>query len=201
MTRNKREREKACHREEKRKILVTCIASFLLVLLYCVVFGFSAQDSEESGSLSLFLSEKCVSFFRSLSGADWSSIKIAELAEYFEHPLRKLAHFAEYACMGILVYALWSQWLRRGRALYLLTVGWVFLSAALDELHQYFVPGRYASFADVLLDTLGGAFGMLFCLCVTALYRRRCRRKSLKSTGAFPDSASDKNARNVSGKM
>ena len=79
--------------------------------------------------------------------------------------------------MGILVYTLWSQWMKRGRKLNLLTVVWVFLSAAADEFHQYFVPGRYASFADVLLDTSGGAFGMLFCICVAALYRKARKRK------------------------
>lgn len=157
---------------------MTCLTSLLLVLLYSVIFAFSAQNSTESGSLSRLISEKCVGFLGALSGADWSGGRIAELAEYFEHLVRKLAHFAEYACMGVLVYTLWSQWLRQGRALYLLTAGWVFLSAASDEFHQYFVPGRYASFADVLLDTFGGVFGMLLCLCAAAQYRRHCRRKN-----------------------
>lgn len=34
--------------------------------------------------------------------------------------------------------------------------------AALDELHQYFVPGRYMSFDDFLLDFVGIAFACLF---------------------------------------
>lgn len=180
MISNKQKAGNACRGNLKSRIAVTCIASLLLGILYCLIFSFSAQNSEESGSLSRLISEKCVGFWGALSGADWSGARIAELAEYFEHPVRKLAHFAEYACMGVLVYSLWSQWLRRGRALYLLTVGWVFLSAALDEFHQYFVPGRYASFADVLLDTSGGAFGMLFCLCIGALYQKHRRKKHSK---------------------
>ena len=32
---------------------------------------------------------------------------------------------------------------------------------ALDELHQYFVPGRYASLLDVLLDGGGAVLGVL----------------------------------------
>ena len=79
--------------------------------------------------------------------------------------------------MGVLGYTMWCQWLCQGRRLRWLTVGWVFLSAAGDEFHQYFVPGRYASFADVLLDTCGGTFGMFFCVCVVALYRRHLARK------------------------
>ncbi|MCI9338282.1 MAG: VanZ family protein [Lachnospiraceae bacterium] len=159
-----------------RRIAVTGVAAALLLLLYSIIFRFSAQDGQESGSLSQFFSEKCVNILDSLSGANWTQGRRMELAAYFEHPIRKLAHFSEYACMGILVYTLWSQWMKPGRKRCLLTVAWVFLSAAGDEFHQYFVPGRYASIADVLLDTCGGAFGMLVCICISALYRRARER-------------------------
>ena len=157
-----------------RRCLVSGTAGILLAILYGIIFQFSAQDAGESGSLSQYVSERCVDFLNALSGAHWSEARMAGLAEYFEHPIRKLAHFFEYAWMGILVYTLWSQWMKRGRGLYLLTIVWVFVSAAGDEFHQYFVPGRYASFADVLLDTCGGAFGMLLCICAAGLWRR-CR--------------------------
>lgn len=160
-----------------RKSLFTGVILILLLMLYCMIFQFSAQDSEKSGSLSRMITEKLINFINSVSGAHWSDPKRAELAEYFEHPIRKMAHFAEYAYMGVLVYSLWSQWLRRGKFLVLLTTGWVFLSASADEFHQYFVPGRYASFADVLLDTCGGVCGMLFCICVAAICRRWRGRK------------------------
>ena len=100
-----------------------------------------------------------------------------ELTAYFEHPIRKLAHFSEYACMGILLFVLWGQWLKRGKALYLLIVIWVAVSAAADELHQLFVPERYASFADVFLDSCGGAFGMLFCILFGKLIVNHRKRK------------------------
>lgn len=160
-----------------RKIVVTGIAAVLLGALYYTIFQFSAQDSGVSGSLSRRISEGCVEFINSVAGLGWNDAALAGMAEYFEHPLRKLAHFSEYACMGILVYVLWSQWTSRGRRLRLLTAAWVFVSAAGDEFHQYFVPGRYASIADVLLDTCGGIFGMLLCICISALYQRRKKRK------------------------
>lgn len=168
-----------------QKLIVTGIAAAMLGILYSMIFSFSAQDSVQSGSLSRMISEKCVNFVNALSGASWSEAQMAGMAEYFEHPLRKMAHFSEYACMGILVYTLWSQWMRQGRRLYLLTVVWVFLSAAGDEFHQYFVPGRYASVADVLLDTCGGAAGMLFGICGLALWRRH-RKKRKRYRGEDP---------------
>lgn len=158
-----------------RRIFITAATVVLLGLLYSVIFGFSAQDAEESGSLSLHFSGKCAEILNSLSGGHWNEDKLYEVAEALEHPLRKLAHFTEYGCMGVLVYVLWSQWIRRGQGRYLLTAGWVFLSAAGDELHQYFVPGRYAGFGDVMLDTCGGVCGMLFCVLTAALYRK-CRK-------------------------
>ena len=149
-----------------KKFQITVPAAILLLALYVLIFGFSAQDGAQSGSLSQLISEKCVELMNSISGKHWSRLFMDNLAEYFEHPIRKLAHFSEYACMGFLVYLILSQWMDKCRKLYLLSVLWVFLSAAADEFHQYFVPGRYASFADVCLDTCGGVFGMLLCLAV-----------------------------------
>lgn len=161
-----------------KKIVITIVAGIFLMMLYAVIFNFSAQDAEESGSLSRTLSERCMEIFNSLSGRQWSNAVMAKWAEYFEHPIRKLAHFVEYACMGVLVHVLWSQWMKRGRGLYLLTVVWVAVSAAADEIHQLFVPGRDGNLADVCLDTCGGAFGLLVCvLGVKALVWRRRRRE------------------------
>lgn len=162
----------------KKKIAVTVPAAVLLLALYMLIFGFSAQDGESSGTLSRLISEKCVEIFNHFSGGHWTEGFREGLAEYFEHPLRKLAHFAEYACMGILLYILWSQWIGKGRRLYLLILLWVFFSAAGDELHQLFVPERWGSFWDVLLDTCGGAFGMLFCAVMRGLWARARQRRN-----------------------
>ena len=154
-----------------RKILLTFLAAGLLCLLYSVIFSFSAQDGTQSGNLSMMVSEKCVELFNSLTGRGWTESVIKNLAAYFEHPIRKLAHFAEYALMGVLVYILWRQWMMRGRKLYLLIVLWVFVSATADEIHQFFVPDRWCSPGDILLDTLGGIFGLWCIITAGKIYR------------------------------
>ena len=159
-----------------REIAMTVLAAILLLALYTMIFDFSAQDAEQSGSLSMRISENAVRFLSSFAGKGWSQAFKEDLAVYFEHPIRKLAHFSEYACMGILVYLMWSPWLKERKRLYLLVVLWVFVSGACDELHQSFVPGRYCSFADVCLDTAGGIFGLLMCL--TARWIRMRRKKN-----------------------
>ena len=150
----------------KRKIIVSLICISLLILLYGIIFSFSAQDAEESGSLSRMISEKCVDIINQLVRCDWNDAMRNSIAEYFEHPIRKMAHFAEYACMGILVFTLMFQWINNRKILYFIAVIWVFISAGADEFHQLFVPGRYGSFADVLLDTAGGLFGMFLCILI-----------------------------------
>lgn len=156
------------------EIVTTVVAAILLLALYRVIFNFSAQDAEQSGSLSMRISESAVRFLSSFAGRGWTQAYKEDLAMYFEHPIRKLAHFGEYACMAVLTYLVWSPWLKQRKKLYLLVVLWVFVSGACDEFHQLFVPGRYCSFADVCLDTGGGVFGLLICL---AAHRIRMNRK------------------------
>lgn len=164
-----------------KKIAVSMTAAVLLALLYILIFSFSAQDGEESGSLSYYISEKCVEIINSITGKHWTEVMMQGMAEYFEHPVRKLAHFSEYTIMGILIYVLLCQWIKTGRRLCGLTAAWVLLSAAADEFHQYFVPGRYASFLDVLLDTCGGLFGILLCVLVGKTLKRRAKELKCKS--------------------
>ena len=79
---------------------------------------------------------------------------------------RKIAHITEYAVMAFLFWRAlrkptkddtrpWS-WKHAG-----LAVLFVALYAASDECHQIFVPTRYASPVDVMIDTCGGALGIL----------------------------------------
>jgi VanZ family protein len=166
---------------KRRKVMLTIVYGILLSFLYIVIFSFSSQDGDASGDLSMGLAEKCAELVSEIYGEHKMGISLGELAANFEHPLRKLAHFSEYACMGALVYLMWSLWFERGRRLYLFSVLWVFVSAGMDEFHQLFVPGRCGSFADVCLDTLGGICGLclvLICRKLAADKRGLRRRKT-----------------------
>ncbi len=159
-----------------KKIFLTIVYIGLLALLHAAIFALSAQDGDASGELSMRISGKCTELFGSLSGKNRTEMIVGELAENFERPLRKTAHFTEYACMGALVYLLIGLWAQGRRLPGGISAAWVFVSAGLDEFHQYFVPGRYASFFDVCLDTLGGVAGMIFVLLLQRLFCRLVRR-------------------------
>jgi VanZ family protein len=67
--------------------------------------------------------------------------------------LRKAAHAAEFAVLGLLLAR------AIGRELPALLAGIAY--AVSDEVHQAFVPGRLGSVWDVLLDSVGVALGVL----------------------------------------
>ena len=152
-----------------RQLLVTFVMAAALCALYSVIFHFSDQDGGESSSISWTISGKWAEFLNFISGSGRDAEATAEMASYFEYPLRKFAHFSEYTCMGILVYILGSQWIRQGRRLWFLTCVWVFFSASMQ---------------DVFLDTCGGIFGIFFCFVIYGLYSRRKRKAERLTEGS-----------------
>ncbi|MFC1662665.1 VanZ family protein [Patescibacteria group bacterium] len=75
--------------------------------------------------------------------------------------LRKLAHFAEYGLLSILVYRAFS--LNRPNRKSIILIAWIVASlyAITDEWHQTFVIGRQGSAVDVMIDSAGALFGVL----------------------------------------
>lgn len=51
-----------------------------------------------------------------------------------------------------------------------ITLGFGFLYACSDELHQYFVPGRSCQFKDVLIDTFGVITGIMLSMVIIRIY-------------------------------
>lgn len=83
--------------------------------------------------------------------------------------LRKMAHFTEFACLGGLLYWLFTM---------LKKSPWLALPcgiavAALDEIIQMFVPDRGPSVWDVGIDTSGVVLGMILLLVGYAIKRRK----------------------------
>ncbi len=141
------------------------------------IFSFSEQDGDTSGSLSMRISQLGMELWNEITARHWSDSMILQMAEYFEHPVRKLAHFTEYAIMGILIHSMFLYWDLDKMKWKVVSILWVALSATADEFHQYFVPGRCASIWDVLLDTVGGIVGIL--ICVFLVYQSRKKQNQI----------------------
>lgn len=76
--------------------------------------------------------------------------------------VRKTGHFVGYGIFSLALLRAWMlslqmdrSWLHPERRMQLMAIAGTFAVAALDELHQAFVPNRTGKFADVLLDIAG----------------------------------------------
>lgn len=73
----------------------------------------------------------------------------------------KVAHLVEYCMLGVLwaraASATWTTW--TWRALLISTIIFTGIYGVGDEMHQYYVPGRFSAVSDVLADLCGGTLG------------------------------------------
>jgi VanZ family protein len=93
--------------------------------------------------------------------------------DQIHHLIRKCGHLTEYAILALLLWRVISQstnlpaWPRVRKTLLV-----VCLYASTDEFHQSFVPTRTSLVSDVVIDTVGGAIGLL-ALWIFCRWRKR----------------------------
>ena len=127
---------------ENRKRLYTV----LLVLNLGFIWGNSLLPGEISGALSDWVKQILTRLF-SEEASDPSGDGL----------LRKIAHFSEFAVLGLLLTRLLM--LHEKNGWHALT--WGILAASLDETIQIFVPDRGPALTDVAIDTCGVLTGMI----------------------------------------
>ena len=141
-------------RTDKR--LHICIS--LLILNLCFIWGNSLLPGEISGAFSDWVK----SILEALLPGDGVSTPGGGL-------LRKMAHFTEFAGLGIWLFWLFSM-LEKHRSFALLCGT---LAACVDETIQLFVPDRGPSLRDVGIDTCGVITGMMLLQIGYYLWRRK----------------------------
>lgn len=161
-------------RQLRMKKVITVIAVCLLIAVYIMIFLFSADDAAESSSLSVAVTRKLMNlYYHFFSGNNNAVLTVPVVTDDAEAIVRKMAHFTEYMAVGFLSFGIAVMWMQRIKVGIVAVTLQVFLSAGLDEIHQYFVPGRYASFRDVLIDTAGGIAGIMIVFLVYKIRKRR----------------------------
>lgn len=144
----------------KKRIIFTILS----ILWMGIIFGFSSKEAVESSKDSRsFITSTIVNIYK-LFDSDASDEKINDIVEMFNTPVRKLAHFSEYFILGLLIALTFKAY---GINNIYLMILFCFLYAVSDEVHQLFVVGRYCSFFDVVVDTLGSSTA------ITILKKRR----------------------------
>mgnify|MGYP002517111137 CR=1 FL=1 len=158
-----------------RKSFAFLPALFIMLM----IFRFSSQNADDSSVESLRITRDLLVAVRDQLQLSWTPEELSFYIEQSEFFVRKLAHFSEYALLGIslilplIVY--YSDRFRR-KILFLISWGICAAYAVLDEFHQSFSPGRSPQLRDVVIDSCGALAGILLGLLILHL-RARLRKR------------------------
>lgn len=159
-----------------KRYFLKCLSFVPSLLLLFMIFGFSAQEGEASGSLSLQISLALVRLASPLLPASMSEEAMLMRAETIHFLVRKAAHMTEYFLLALSLQLPLSAWFSRllpyPRRI-LIGFFCTAIFAALDEFHQTFVPGRSGNFTDVCIDSTGAAIASLFLFLLYTVYRKK----------------------------
>ena len=135
--------------------------SVLSILLLCFIFGNSLQGGEESNAASGWVADflkPILDPFNKMSDT------------FFHFLIRKLAHFTEFAALGMSLTGLARNLKRRPHPL--MPALWAFCAACTDETIQCFT-GRTCAWQDVCIDFSGAIVGVVFVYGIVRCLRRK----------------------------
>lgn len=79
------------------------MSALLVIVMLCVIFRFSAADATQSSHLSEGVCIRIVREISSVFPEQFPKAKMIKFAQAIEYPVRKCAHFSEYAILSITV--------------------------------------------------------------------------------------------------
>lgn len=174
----------AARRKRRRTVFLT-VAGILTVFVLvnmAIIYHFSAESVEESGNRSTGLTE----FVTKLVWPGYDELSYPDqlkAQEKLHSPIRKAAHFSEYALLGFLTASLLLHLSRRPRKrpikawmTWVFPAGFCLIYAISDEVHQIF-SNRGPSVWDVMIDFAGALFGILLIQCIVRLSRRNRKKR------------------------
>lgn len=152
--------------EHLKNISLVCLIATMVA-----IFLFSAQSAEDSSKLS----GRIVTVLIRLVMPSYDSLPFLEqqqIKEKVSYIVRKIAHFTEFATLGFFLMLYLFCAYTKIKLFYLAFFSWVggTFYAVTDEFHQMFVSGRYPAITDVLIDSSGVLFGIIFLLVLMKIY-------------------------------
>lgn len=146
-------------RTEKRMRICTA----LLLCNLAFIWGNSLLPGEVSGRISDWVKDLLSLLFSQTGEEDNQGGFL----------LRKLAHFTEFAALGVLLS--WLYGMLRKKPFYPALCG--IAAACIDETIQMFVPNRGPAIRDVCIDSCGVLAGMILMYLGHTWIRRKTQRK------------------------
>lgn len=141
---------------ERRKMLW-----LLLGITVAFIWGNSLMPASVSGAISQFVKDLLKGLFGSMEDDESHGL------------VRKLAHMAEFAALGVELFllGLLYHWPGSRTALSGLCV------SLFDETIQLFVSGRNGAIRDVWIDMGGFALGVVLCMIVSTMVKRKRKQE------------------------
>ena len=153
--------------------ILRVILIMLLLLQMWIIFGFSNQDGDTSGSISRKITEMITKNIKSIQELEKEEKEIT--LKKVEHIVRKLAHFSLYTVIGFLLMSLMSTY--KLEQINRISISGIIglLYAVSDEIHQSFIPGRGPKIGDVFIDFSGVIVGILIAILIVNIINKRLK--------------------------
>ena len=147
------------------------ISLVCLIATMVAIFLFSSQSAEESSKLS----GRIVTVVIRIVMPSYDNLPFLEqqrIKEKVSFVVRKIAHFTEFATFGFFLMLYLFAAYGKGKMFYRFVFSWAggTFYAVTDEIHQMFVSGRYPAITDVVIDSSGVLFGIIFLLVLMKIY-------------------------------
>ena len=144
------------------KIWILRIALTLACLFaFAWIFSNSLQTGEESSSQSVAVVDTVQKIVGAIAPDSPIATATGEAYDRLHGQIRTVAHFCEFALLGVLLVWCYRSY-TRDKAFAFLPVALVLLTPLVDECLQTLVGGRGAELFDVFVDSLGGISGCAF---------------------------------------
>ena len=155
-------------RTKKRMIL--CVS--LLVACLALIWGNSLTNGTDSGAMS----GRVMAWINAVLHLSESGAETLHLV------IRKMAHFTEFTCLGLLLTWQFGMMGEKKGHLFCMPLFCGMLAACVDETIQLLVPDRGPSLTDVWIDTAGAAAGIMILLIGYNYIRKKTNFKNLEET-------------------
>ena len=150
------------------RALTTVLTLGMMALIYCFSMENADASNETSGVFSMAVIRVVY--------PDYDQEPPGEKQKLFDDVqfvVRKIAHFTEFALLGLLMRFCLESWFGPKRRNSPLAWGLTTLYAALDEMHQLLIDGRASQWMDVAIDSGGGLLGVTLAAMIIRCSRRK----------------------------
>lgn len=157
----------------KKRYIFSIIIGILVLLVAVIIFSFSSESGEVSGSRS----DGVLDFIAGIFIDDYEEMSDAargEIRARLGYPVRKAAHIAEYTLLSLLVALFVHTITDRKYLVFSIPIAFSFLFAMCDELIlQRGISGRSGQFVDVLIDMIGMVAGTVIAFWIAYIVKSK----------------------------